>query len=45
VYAARNVTGGKYNVWSVNAESSYHEAGEMEPMDPGDRLVPRTVAV
>jgi protoporphyrinogen oxidase len=45
VYAARNIAGGKYDVWSINTDSSYHEAGEMGEFDPGDRLVPRTVTV
>ncbi|HEX6201938.1 MAG TPA: NAD(P)/FAD-dependent oxidoreductase [Thermoanaerobaculia bacterium] len=44
IYAARNVAGAAYDLWSVNVEAEYHEeigreaaAGER----PGDRLVPR----
>ncbi len=27
IYAARNLVGGQYDVWSVNTEQEYHEAG------------------
>jgi len=40
VYAARNLVGGRYDVWDVNVESEYHE----EVGKGGDRLVPRPVA-
>jgi hypothetical protein len=44
VYAARNVIGGKYDVWSVNTETEYHEKGEVREANNGDRLVPTGVA-
>jgi hypothetical protein len=36
VYAARNITGERYDVWSVNVEKDYHE----EAKSGGDRMVP-----
>jgi hypothetical protein len=27
--AARNVLGGRYDVWSVNIDAEYHESGEV----------------
>ena len=27
VLAARNVLGGRYDLWQVNADAEYHEAG------------------
>lgn len=48
VYAARNVMGANYDIWSVNVEKEYHEevkegvaAGVPAP---GDRLIPSRVA-
>lgn len=43
VYAARNVRGGKYDVWSVNTEMAYHEEGRVTDPSEQDRLVPRRV--
>jgi protoporphyrinogen oxidase len=40
VYAARNVAGGHYDVWSVNVEQEYHEAGEVKELAPLERAVP-----
>jgi hypothetical protein len=40
VYAARNVTGAKYDVWAVNTEMEYHEEGTIPASEAGDRLVP-----
>src|SRR5262249_112462 len=40
VYAARNIAGEKYDVWSVNTEMEYHEEGEVANVVAGDRLVP-----
>ncbi len=31
--AARNVLGGNYDVWSVNIDAEYHEAGEVPPLN------------
>ncbi len=38
IYAARNIAGGQYDVWSVNTEKEYHE--EAGQTAGGDRLVP-----
>jgi protoporphyrinogen oxidase len=43
VYAARNITGKKYDVWTVNTEKEYHEEGEVKETLPQDRLVPTRV--
>ena len=40
VYAARNILGAGYDVWSVNTEKEYHEEGKVEATLTGDRLVP-----
>lgn len=45
VYAARNVTGGAYDVWAVNTEKEYHEEGETKDVTAGDRMIPTTVSV
>ena len=45
VYAARNVTGEHYDVWSVNTEKEYLEEGRSATVDHGDRLVPVSVPV
>ncbi|MBM4258251.1 MAG: NAD(P)/FAD-dependent oxidoreductase [Deltaproteobacteria bacterium] len=39
IYAARNVCGGTYEVWSVNTEQEYHEA-EQSPQRFTEREVP-----
>lgn len=44
VYAARNVAGANYDIWSVNVEKEYHEEAK-EAAPAGDRLVPSKVAV
>lgn len=40
VYAARNAAGADYDVWAVNTEMEYHEAGATRAAAAGDRLVP-----
>jgi hypothetical protein len=40
VYAARNLAGGDYDVWSVNTEMEYLEEGGIREATNGDRLVP-----
>ena len=42
IYAARNLVGGDYDVWSVNTEQEYHEEGAAEDVvaAPSDRLIP-----
>jgi hypothetical protein len=40
VYAARNVIGEHYDVWSVNTELEYQEEGQVTLGTAGDRLVP-----
>ncbi len=45
VYAARNATGERYDVWSVNTEKEYLEEGRASTLTGGDRLVPVTVTV
>jgi protoporphyrinogen oxidase len=45
VYAARNVTGERYDVWSVNTEKEYLEEGRSVTLSHGDRLVPVPVTV
>jgi hypothetical protein len=44
VYAARNVVGERYDVWSVNTEMAYHEGGQISDALASDRLVPVRVA-
>jgi protoporphyrinogen oxidase len=44
VYAARNIVGEHYDVWSVNTEMEYHEEGRVADPRVGDRLVPAQVA-
>src|SRR5262249_37677181 len=39
VYAARNLVGEHYDVWSVNTEMEYHEEGRATETQGGDRLV------
>src|SRR5262245_29482732 len=43
VYAARNIVGEKYDVWSVNTEREYLEERCESAMTAGDRLVPTRV--
>jgi hypothetical protein len=40
IYAARNIAGESYDLWSVNTEMEYHEDGRAIRADSGDRLVP-----
>ncbi|HZT38995.1 MAG TPA: NAD(P)/FAD-dependent oxidoreductase [Bryobacteraceae bacterium] len=47
IFAARNVLGGSYDLWRVNADAEYHESGPshssvMQPAD-ADRLTPQRV--
>ena len=43
VYAARNIMGEAYDVWSVNTEQEYHEEGRTTAPATGDRLTPMRV--
>ncbi len=43
VYAARNMVGSEYDIWSVNVEKEYHE--ETRAPAPEDRAVPMRVTV
>ena len=48
IYAARNIAGDSYDVWAVNVDKEYHEAGSSERLDQGpekrgERLVPQRV--
>lgn len=45
IYAARNITGERWDVWAVNTEMEYHEEGRVAELRGGDRMVPRRVAV
>jgi hypothetical protein len=45
VYAARNITGERHDVWSVNTEKEYLEEGGCAKLSQGDRFVPVMVAV
>ena len=40
VYAARNIIGEMYDVWSVNTEQEYHEERGVDESSTQDRLVP-----
>jgi protoporphyrinogen oxidase len=44
VYAARNTVGDKYDVWAVNTEKEYHEAGQVADAARGERRIPTRVA-
>jgi protoporphyrinogen oxidase len=44
VYAARNIVGERYDVWSVNTEMEYHEEGRAAEGGGGDRFVPGQLA-
>ena len=47
--AARNILGGRYDLWQVNVDQEYHEEGreitldEMKDLEAGQPLVPRRV--
>ena len=43
VFAARNIAGAAYDVWSVNVEKEYHEEGP-ESESVSERAVPQPVA-
>ena len=45
LYAARNIMGEQWDVWSVNTEKEYHEEGRVAQLNPGDRLVPERVTI
>jgi hypothetical protein len=48
IYAARNMTGGRYDVWSVNTEQEYLEDGQADSSTAstaGDRAIPTRVVV
>ena len=44
IYAARNIAGERYDVWSVNTEETYHEDGHIVAAKPSNRLVPTRLA-
>jgi len=45
IYAARNIVGGRYDVWSVNTEQEYHEEQRGGGTSPSsERLVPTRVS-
>ena len=44
VYAARNILGDDYDVWSVNTEKEYHEEKETKGSLPAERLIPTVVS-
>lgn len=44
VYAARNIVGEQYDVWSVNTEMENHEEGQTPNLKTGDRGVPVQVS-
>jgi protoporphyrinogen oxidase len=44
IYAARNIAGERYDVWSVNTEETYHEDGHIAAAKAGGRLVPTRLA-
>ncbi len=43
IYAARNVVGANYDIWSVNVEQEYHEETVSDEKATGDRLIPQRV--
>lgn len=45
VYAARNITGERHDVWSVNTEKEYLEEGRVATLNRGERLTPERVTV
>jgi protoporphyrinogen oxidase len=44
IYAARNIAGERYDVWSVNTEEAYHEDGHIAAAKVSNRLVPTRLA-
>lgn len=42
IYAAQNLLGARHDVWSVNTEQRYHEAGGGSENKLGDRMTPFT---
>jgi hypothetical protein len=45
VYAARNITGERHDVWSVNMEKEYLEEGGLRTPSRGERLTPARATV
>lgn len=45
VFAARNIAGANYDVWSVNVEQEYHEEGPSREVGSFGRDVPQRLAV
>ena len=45
IYAARNITGERHDVWSVNTEKEYLEEGVSAALGHGERLVPARVTI
>ena len=43
VYAARNITGERHDVWSVNTEKEYLEEGRLPTSGRGERLIPSRI--
>ena len=43
VFAARNIAGANYDVWSVNVDQEYHEAGGTKDVSTMERAVPAAV--
>ena len=43
IYAARNITGERNDIWSVNTEMEYHEEIREAKAGAGDRAIPRPV--
>jgi protoporphyrinogen oxidase len=43
IYAARNIAGASYDLWSVNVDQEYHEEVAAAPGGAGERLVPGRV--
>jgi protoporphyrinogen oxidase len=39
--AARNIAGGKFNLWNVNTDAEYHEEGKAEPDQETGRRMPK----
>jgi hypothetical protein len=45
IYAARNITGERHDVWSVNTEREYLEEGRVATLSRGERLTPTRVVM
>jgi hypothetical protein len=45
VFAARNIAGANYDVWSVNVEQEYHEEGPAQEVTGFGRDVPQAIGV